>query len=519
MITASHVSINRSDVSSDVQQLTQKIDTYELLLSGVAKATNQLLTSHNYDHAVNSALATLGQATQVDRAYIFEMHAHQATQAPLVSQKWEWVAPGIHPEIDNPELQNFPFKEAFPRWYQAFMNNLPIFGLVHTFPKDEREILESQHILSIVVVPITIHDNLWGFIGFDDCRQQRTWTTIEISTLWAIAGSFGGTLAQHHAETSLQQLNQFLEKRIASRTQALLQANQEIASTLHQLQQTQSQLIQAEKMSSLGQLVAGIAHEINNPISFIHGNLHHVTDYFRDLICLVETYQQENFEPSEHLQQQLKKIDFDLIQHDSTNLLQSMKKGTQRITNIVKSLRTFSRLDESVCKRVDIHDGIESALMMLCHRLKDRNTYPAIKLIKRYGQLPLVRCFPSALNQAVMSILVNAIDALDGAFGNTLTGHPLPVLEIETLMISPKTAQIRILDNGLVSCMDYGARIFDPFFTTKPVGRGTGMGLATSHQIIVNQHRGRLDHYRTDDEKTVFVIEIPVNCHDHSATL
>ncbi|MBX2863534.1 MAG: GAF domain-containing protein [Leptolyngbyaceae cyanobacterium MAG.088] len=505
------MSMNRQfDTGFVAQQLIKKVNTYKLFLSGIAKATNQLLTDSNYAHGVNTALATLGQATEVDRVYIFETHYHTETQAPLMSQRWEWVAEGITPEIDNPDLQNLPFNDFFPRWYQSFIHNFPISGLVSTFPKAEREILEPQHILSIVVVPITIHGKLWGFIGFDDCHRQRLWSEVEVSTLWAIAGTFGGVFARHQAEESLHQLNQVLETRITDRTQALTQANQELSVTLKQLQQTQSQLIQAEKMSSLGQLVAGIAHELNNPISFIYGNLHHVADYVQDLIYLVEGYQQDYSHPSEQLQQRLNQVDFALIRQDSHCLLKSMKAGTKRIADLVRSLRTFSRLDESACKRVDIHEGIDSALVMLNHRLVGRDNYADIEVIKRYSQLPLVKCFPGTLNQAVMAILVNAVDAIEGAFSDESMVQPVPKIEIETVLTSAQMAQIRIIDNGLANCVEHGVKIFDPFFTTKPVGGGTGMGLAMSHQIIVNQHRGRLEHYHTSDEKTVFTIEIPV---------
>lgn len=230
---------------SPYRAFPRQIRTYERLLQGVADATNSLLTTKNCYDSIDQALAILGQATLADRIYIFETHPHSKTRLPAMSQRWEWAAPGVTPEIDNPGLQNLMYGEALPRWYDRLSQNQSIVGLIKSFPRPERNFLESQGILSILVVPITIQDEFWGFVGFDQCQKPHQWSDVEISSLWAIAGSFGGAIARHKAETALQELNATLEQRIEARTHELKQINTELSLALQELQQTQ-----AAKLSS-----------------------------------------------------------------------------------------------------------------------------------------------------------------------------------------------------------------------------------------------------------------------------
>ncbi|MBD2507145.1 PAS domain-containing protein [Nostoc muscorum FACHB-395] len=312
------------------------------------------------------------------------------------------------------------------------------------------------------------------------------------------------------AEEALWKANQELEIRVEERTTALQE-------TLKELQLTQTQLIQSEKMSSLGQMVAGIAHEINNPVSFIHGNLHHAHQYTDDLLKLVQIYQQVCPNTPPEIQQKLEEIDLNFLIKDITKLFQSMTVGTERIQQIVKSLRNFSRLDEAELKTVDIHEGIDSALMILEHRLQARHEYPEIKVIKKYSQLPNVTCYPGQLNQVFMNILANAIDALEALAVNSQTTdnqkltNNNPQIQIKTEVINEKWIAVSIADNGLGIDEQVHSKVFDPFFTTKTVGKGTGLGLSVSYQIIVEKHGGQLSCFSVPGKGAEFVIKIPVN--------
>ncbi|MEH2416468.1 ATP-binding protein [Nostoc sp.] len=308
------------------------------------------------------------------------------------------------------------------------------------------------------------------------------------------------------AESALKKANQELEIRVEERTTALQE-------TLKELQLTQTQLIQAEKMSSLGQMVAGIAHEINNPVSFIYGNLHHAHKYTQDLLRLVEIYQQVFPNTPPEIQEQVEKIDLDFLIEDITKLFQSMKVGTERIQEIVKSLRNFSRLDEAELKQVNIHEGIDSTLMILEHRLQATHEYPEIKVIKKYSQLPNVTCYPSQLNQVFMNILANAIDALEAAANkdNQKLTNNNPEILIKTEVIDKKWIVVSIADNGLGINEQVRSKLFDPFFTTKAVGKGTGLGLYISYQIIVEKHKGQLSCFSVPGKGAELVIKIPIS--------
>ncbi|MBN3896707.1 MAG: PAS domain-containing protein [Nostoc sp. NOS(2021)] len=311
---------------------------------------------------------------------------------------------------------------------------------------------------------------------------------------------------RRQAEEALQEANQELEIRVEERTTALQE-------TLKELQLTQTQLIQAEKMSSLGQMVAGIAHEINNPVSFIYGNLHHAHKYTQDLLKLVQIHQQVCPNAPPEIQEQIEEIDLDFLIEDITKLFQSMKVGTERIQEIVKSLRNFSRLDEAELKQVNIHEGIDSTLMILEHRLQARHEYPEITVIKKYSQLPNVTCYPGQLNQVFMNILANAIDALEPSANNEnqkLTKNN-PQIKIKTEIIDEKWIEVSIADNGLGINEQVRSKLFDPFFTTKAVGKGTGLGLYISYQIIVEKHNGQLSCFSAPGKGAEFVIKIPVS--------
>ena len=878
----------------DERQVWQSLEERNRLLSGIVTAAYCLLTVADYDDSINTALAALGEAIVVDRVYVFKNHYDSAREL-LVSQCWEWVASGVTPEIDNPLLQNISYKDIFPRWYKSFSQGDFIAGLIKDFPDTEREVLVPQGICSILVMPIQIKGELWGFIGFDDCHRERQWSECERLVLKSAVGNLGAAIARHqaevklresqqflqlvmdnipqfvfwkdcnsvylgcnrefarvagvqepkniiglndydlpwkpseshwfrewdrrvmsngipqlniiepqqhadgkqswlntnkiplrdtqgnivgilgtyediterkqaeeslrliqfaldrvqdsvflvepdasffyvneaacrnlgysreellnmtvfdvdvdfilspdhwsshwnqvkqqyflnlesihrhkngkefpvsicinylkfndkeysctiarditerkHAEIILKKLNEELEFRVEKRTEQLLHAKaeqqklialiehsndliaiispknellymntasckffglkdlnevktkkieefhppatweylvqeviptllqsgswqgellfkhcstgeiieiessifvirdeqtgehlytagisrdirsrkqveiklkqqaQELEKSLLELQRTQAQLIHSEKMSSLGQMVAGIAHEINNPVSFVYGNLNPASRYFQDLLRLVELYQQYYPHPPQAIQEEIENIELDFLKQDLTKLLDSMKEGTRRIKEIVISLRNFSRLDESEFKKVNIHDGIDSTLMILQNRLKAKPNRPEIAIAKQYGTLPLVDCYPSQLNQVFMNILSNAIDALD-EYTETLCTTQIKThsscIHIYTETTPENHVAIRIADNGPGIARDIQARLFEPFFTTKNIGNGTGLGLSISYQIIVEKHGGRLSCQSHPGQGTEFLIEIPI---------
>ncbi len=290
-----------------------------------------------------------------------------------------------------------------------------------------------------------------------------------------------------------------LETQVSQRTQELNEKNVHLSQTLDQLQRTQAQMIQTEKMSSLGQIVGGVAHEINNPINFIYGNLEHANQSVQQLLELIVLYQQQYPETAAEIQAKIAEIELDFIAEDLPKMLTSMKVGANRIRDIILSLRNFSRLDESSLKPVDIHEGIESTLLILQHRLKAGG----IEIIKEYRQLPEVTCYAGELNQVFLNILNNGIDALENG------KIPLPTIRICTEAIDSKFIRISIADNGCGMEKDVLSRVFEPFFTTKPVGYGTGLGLFVSYEIVVQQHGGNLTCVSSPEKGTEFIIDLP----------
>ncbi|MBO9999422.1 MAG: histidine kinase [Cyanobacteria bacterium SID2] len=308
------------------------------------------------------------------------------------------------------------------------------------------------------------------------------------------------------AEEALQQLTRDLEDRVQQRTIELSRA-------LKTLQDTQSQLVQTEKMSSLGQLVAGVAHEINNPVNFIYGNLVHAEEYIRDILDLLVVYEEKYPTPDPEVAEKIEEIELDFISDDLLNLLRSMKVGAQRIREIVLSLRNFSRLDESDVKPVDLHEGIDSTLMILSNRLKAKSDRPAIEVVKDYGDLPLVECYAGSLNQVFMNVLTNAIDALEEYDRNrSIEDKRRDPSQLRICTQANAThVTISIEDNGPGIPKSLRSKIFDPFFTTKPMGKGTGLGMSISYQIVTEKHGGSLICCPETDRGAKFVLELPLH--------
>ncbi|WP_254447098.1 response regulator [Dolichospermum sp. UHCC 0259] len=308
------------------------------------------------------------------------------------------------------------------------------------------------------------------------------------------------------AEFRLQQINETLEERVEVRTL-------ELQNALQQIQLTQAQAIQSEKMSSLGQLVAGVAHEINNPVGFIYGNISYLKQSMDDLLSLVALYQEIHGNNHPKIESLSEGINLEFLVADIPKIINSIEVGSRRIRDIVLSLRNFSRMDEAEFKQVNVHDGIESTLLILQHRLKANSEQPEIEIIREYGDLPQVQCYAGQLNQVFMNILVNAIDAIEEkktSLNLTESNSNLDQIIIRTKIIDEKWIQIAIADNGNGISVNVKNRIFDPFFTTKEIGKGTGMGMAISYQIITEKHHGKLECFSDIGKGTEFIIQIPI---------
>ncbi|WP_448286925.1 PAS domain S-box protein [Phormidesmis priestleyi] len=363
-----------------------------------------------------------------------------------------------------------------------------------------RNYLQTIGSKSSIVLTVETSLDRMGLIVCDHRQQVHPWTTSEVELLRAVTAQVA--IAIDQAE---------LYKQSLAAAQTAQDQAQRLEETLQSLQKAQIHLVQSEKMSSLGQMVAGIAHEINNPVSFIYGNVIHIRQYAKDLLDLLALYQTQYPQINSDIQAKIEDMDFDFLRQDLPKLLNSMQVGTDRIRDIVRSLRIFSRLDEADCKVVDIHEGIDSTLMILQNRLRPASDRPSIEIVKAYGQLPPVQCYAGQLNQVFMNILTNAIDALEEA---RLVKPHTPNLKAMTIRIQTEQVgdrvKICIHNTGSSIPKEIQQRLFDAFFTTKPIGQGTGLGLSISYQIVAEKHKGCLKCRSSPEFGTEFTIEIPI---------
>jgi two-component system NtrC family sensor kinase len=553
---------------------------------GLAACSQHLLSSIEIKEAITGALDHLLLASNTSRAYIFE-NFYDEKDGLCMRQLWEVCAPGVTTQIDNPILQHLPYKYGLPTWQKTLSQKRPFIGITRFLEPELKEVLEAQDVLSILVIPIWLNDLWYGFIGFDDVKEEREWTKEDVLLLQTASDMIGGYLSRHLAHKALQEseerfrsivenandiiyavtpegdfsymspnvkeilgyrasemtrrhftdlihpddlemcLSLFdklkqrgakqsgIEYRIQHKDKSwryhrssvsplkdsegnvlyyvgiahdfteVKNVLTELEETNRHLKEAQTQLVQSEKMASLGQLVAGIAHEINTPIGAV--NSMHDT-LFRTLNKLKDFIQQklpEECKQLPKLQETFKLID------DSNSVIKS---GTERVMNIVTRLKSFARLDEADLKSVDIHQGIEDTLVLIHHELKHN-----ITVIRDFGDVPPISCFPSQLNQVFLNLLVNSKQAIKDKGTITIATY-----------VKNNKVHIKFSDDGIGIPKERLSRIFDPGYTTKGIGVGTGLGLSISYNIIQN-HRGEIKVNSELGKGTEFLIILPMD--------
>ncbi|MBF2027651.1 MAG: response regulator [Oscillatoriales cyanobacterium C42_A2020_001] len=377
---------------------------------------------------------------------------------------------------------------------------------------------------------ILLDINLPDISGYDVCHQLKQHSaTASIPIIFLSAGNeaidkikaFQAGAADYISKPF--QLEEVLVRiqtqlKIQTLQEKLKDQNQQLKKTLEELKIAQTNLVQQEKMATLRKVVAGVTHEINNPLSFIACNIKPAQDYINQLLVLIERYQQQNIEPDPSISAYLNEIDLEFLVSDLMNILTSMKNGAERIRTVVLALRIFTRLDESGIKQIDIHECIDNVLALLQYRLGDSNDRTKIQIKKEFGNLPLITCHAEQLNQVIFNLLCNAIDAIDEKISSGNYAALVPEIAITTEFLEPAMAEIRIRDNGVGIPEQNQVRIFEPFFTTKPAGQGIGLGLATNRRIIEELHGGTLTCHSVVGEGAEFKIQLPISPFTPSST-
>ncbi len=600
----SDVSLNGDKVSFPILIQTAPVNRNNRFLGSVAgeidlSLVDQLLESFIYPGEMEIAILD-GQnrtiaSTRSDLSIPTLYNQHQGGEIRrLNGNVYQWLPQGKMPSMirwkNSFYVQTTPVGDNLPLTVLVEVPNKPHFSYLQNLYTNSLTVMLlimvlalilanpisrwlAKPILQLAEVTTDVPDQLLD-------QQAIAWPNSRITEMNVLVSNFqfmAALIEQKFQE--IKSANEHLEQRVQERTQELLTTNreleaevaerrrvaealqkseavlraqaQELETALYELQNTQAQLIQTEKMSSLGLLVTSVAHEINNPVSSIHGNLFHAKNYTQDLLELVQLYQQEYPNATPAIQEKIQAIDLEFLRDDMPAILGAMQVGSERIHEIVQLLRNFSRTDDKGMKAVDLHEGIDSTLLILKSRLKASPDHPKIEVIKDYGQLPLVECYPGQLNQVFMNILVNAIDSLEDLYvkrlkvkgsedklkvgrlkvegsedelnvaklkveGSTPTNlqsanlqPATPWIRIRTEVIEGNWVAIHIADNGLGMTQEQSCKLFDPFFTTKPIGKGTGLGLSISYKIIVERHAGKLCCISEQNQGAEFIIKIP----------
>lgn len=484
--------------------------------NALIKITNQIRKSLDFSVICETATEEMLHHLKADRVAIYQFNPDWSGRFTYETAGSEWISlveaqqsnDLIAKNVSNCSVQSLDTYKTTDTHLQSTYGGSFVQGEIFRVCEDTHnagfsrcyvDVLDSYQARAYAVIAIYLDSQLWGLLAAYQNSGPRQWQKNEVQTLVQVAEQLGIALKQAEYVVTIQK-----------KTTELNQA-------IQQLKQSQAQLVQNEKMASLGQLVAGIAHEINNPINFIHANLPYVETYVSDLLTLVHSEPEDKtVTKSDVALDHDSEVELEFILEDLPKMIASMRSGSSRIREIVLSLRNFSRLDESGLKRIDLHEGIESTLVILNHQLVASSKHSKIEVIKDYGDISAVECDPAQINQVFLAVLTNALESIKKAYragkmdGGSCTQQPQ--LQISTRMNGQKQVEIRVQDNGLGIEGCNQTKIFDHFFTTKSIGEGTGLGLAIARQVIEGNHGGRLALDTNQTQGAAFIIQLPISC-------